>query len=164
MDDWKQQLSSRFGGVVPEPEPQPAPPPGHGGAEFDADSHLVSPWLQRLRGLEGRAGGKALGRSPKLAAARQRHAAVVKALKKAGQQREVRSLDKLRNQYLAKRTGQAWAVVKARFSEAELSEKAYRSIKQGGADPEKVLQRIDAMGTSALVGMGAKRLRQALLG
>jgi hypothetical protein len=54
--------------------------------------------------------------------------------------------------------------VKARFEELELPEKAYRALKQEGADVEKVLAKLYTRKAEEWRGIASNRVRDALLG
>ena len=158
MSDLKSQLAAAFG----MPEPSPAAPAADilaGGA------HLSDPWLERLRALLSTVEDPPeLARTPKLGQVRQATDQLMSRLKRAGRGREARELGALRKDFYARRDRAAWSAVKARFQELALSEKAYRALKQGGADPGAVLRRLDGAAPDALRGMGARRLREHLSG
>jgi hypothetical protein len=87
-----------------------------------------------------------------------------KELKGAGRARDAAALTQLKEQFLRERERRAWEMVKERFLALELNEKAYRALKQEGADPVKVLARLTSKKAEELRGMGAARVREVLLG
>lgn len=126
-------------------------------------AHLESAWIERLEVLSrSLSDGPALGSNRKLAHAQQLTAQVMRALKKVKRQAQAKELGKLRNDWLAQRDKAAWAAVKVRFRELDLSDKAYRGIKQQGADPVLALQRLGSTDADELAGMGAARLKALL--
>lgn len=129
----------------------------HAAAPGLPDPH-ASDWVQLMRtlGAEVPAGGT-LGQLLARSDAR------VKELKTQGRARDADALKRAREAYVSERRQRAWAMVKARFGDLELSEKAYRALKQEEADPEKVLTRLRGDRGEALRGVGAARLRDALL-
>jgi hypothetical protein len=162
MKDLRSQLAAQFGVAPPDvdgdddPVTQPDP--------LGPDGHIDAPWLDTLRGALQVTGLEALPDRPKLARCQQAAAQAIKALKKSGRGADARDLAKQRDDYLADRAKLAWARVKARFVDLGLSDKAYRALKQGAADPERVLRGLDKTDASTLQGMGAARLREHLLG
>lgn len=152
------QLRDALKKVVPgatEPktaEPAVATPPG-------LPDPLESEWIRRFRQLGGEmpAGatwGQLTQRSDKL----------VRELKAAGRKRECSELQKLRDDFTKLREGRAWTLVKARFGELDLPERAYRALKQGDVDPVRLLERLTGRRGEALRGMGADRVRELLTG
>jgi len=159
MQDLRSQLIAQLGAKPPPDEAQ-APM-----AEVDplgATAHQDSAWVDMLHGVLPVGGVAALPRDAKLARCQQATAQALKALKKAGRGREAKALAKARDEYLSRRTKLAWGRVKARFQEAGASDKAYRGLKQGGADPERVLGRLDKVTDEELAAAGARRLRELL--
>lgn len=174
MKDLKSQLSAAFG-----PPKEPSPPnslaattsPQTSVATESPDdplsqgilaegAHLESPWIERLKVLSrSLSSAPALGTNRKLAHAQQVTAQVMRELKKVQRQGAARDLGKLRDDFLSQREKAAWSAVKLRFAERGLSEKAYRSLKQEGADPVLVLQRLGEVDPAELAGMGAARLK-----
>ncbi len=129
------------------------------------DAHLSDPWLERLRQLLPTVDRPPqLSRTPKLGQARQATDQLMGQLKKAGRRRELRELDALRKDFYARRDKAAWAAIKARFQELDLSDKAYRALKQTGADPMSALGRLSKASPEELQTMGARRLREHLAG
>ncbi|NOY27897.1 MAG: hypothetical protein GXP62_18695 [Oligoflexia bacterium] len=127
-------------------------------------AHLDSPWIARLRVLAASlSDGPDLGDGRKLAHAQQITAQVMRSLKKVRRKDQAKMLGKLRNDWLAQRDKAAWAAVKLHFKELGLSDKAYRGIKQQGADPVLALERLSKADPAELTGLGATRLK-ALLG
>ena len=159
MKDLKHQLAEALG-VEPPSEERPVlsdPVPREPLAE---DAHLDSAWHQRLVEL-ARGFSIQLAARPKLGQARQASDQLVKLLKKAGRGRDAKELAKLRDAFMARRDKAAWAAVKERFAALELSDKAFRSVKQSKADPTRVLGLIDNSGES-LRGASAKKARALL--
>ncbi|MBM4368128.1 MAG: hypothetical protein FJ102_18095 [Deltaproteobacteria bacterium] len=119
----------------------------------------ASEWARLLRD-----GGVSLPADAAVATYQQKTAGVVKDLERAGRSREARALASARDEFLRLRERKAWEGVKARFEELGLPEKAYRAIKQEGADPEKVLGRLYTRRAEEWRGIAAARLRDTLLG
>jgi len=164
VKDLKSQLASAFGR-----DPQAEAPPAREAvlpaalpALLGPDAHLASPWLQALRRLAGRDGVPAVPARPGLPAARQLTDTAVKALKGAGRKRDASELSDLRARFLSARDKEAWGLVKARFVALDLSEKAYRALKQGEADPLAVWTRLSRCTDAELQAMGHARLREVL--
>jgi glutamyl-tRNA reductase len=82
----------------------------------------------------------------------------VKDLKKAGRKRDARELAELFSAWNKKEIKETWAKIKARFAELELSEKAYRSLKQSKADPRKALAKLVSRRAEEFRGASAKRV------
>jgi hypothetical protein len=138
-----------------EPAPAARPPDPAAAALPDP---LASEWVALMRSLGadvpvGATLGQLLARSD----------ARARELKNVGRARDADALKRARESFVQDRRQRAWALVKARFAELELSEKAYRALKQEDADPEKVLARLRGPKGEALKGAGAARLRDALL-
>lgn len=167
MKDLRSQLQAAYG-------PAATPPPTATAPESPADdplaqgilaegAHLHSPWIERLQVLiRSLSAAPKLGDNRKLAHAQQITAQVMRELKKVQRQGAAKELGKLRDDWLAQREKAAWAAVKLRFAERGLSEKAYRSLKQEGADPVAVLQRLGQVDPAELEAMGAARLKALL--
>lgn len=136
-----------------EPAPEPSAP------GLDPWAHLPTPWMTLLR----RASADCPPR-PSLNAARQLTDKAAKALKNSGRGRESAELVKARDQFLKAREAEAWGLIKARFTELDLPERAYRALKQGEVDPEKVWARLSKQSAEALRPMGADRIRELLMG
>ena len=102
-------------------------------------------------------------REPSLGQLTQRSDAKSRELAAAGRRREADGLKRAKEAYLRERERAAWALVKARFEALGLPEKAYRALKQEGADAERVLTRVSGKRGEALRGAGAARVRDALL-
>ncbi len=162
MKDLRSALSQALG--VPAPAPEADEAPRLAGPLVEG-AHLGSDWLVRLRAVHATvSGAPTLAPEPKLNAARQVSDILVKRLKKAGRRREARELADLRDSWFARRDRAAWTAIKARFHELGLSDKAYRGLKQGGAEPLTVLARLERSEEGELVGLGARRLRELLSG
>ena len=161
MQDLRSQLVAKLGATAPPEDPPDksliAPDP------LGPTGHLGSAWFVLLRETLPVGGAAAIPADAKLARCQQATAQAIKALKKSGRGREAKALGKLRDEYLARRAKLAWGLVKARFSEAGASEKAYRSLKQGDADPERILVALGKLRPEDLRGTGARRLRELLL-
>ena len=159
MKDLKSQLAQAFGRELPKEEApalsDPAPP-----QPLDDDAHLGGPWHRRLAEL-ARGFSVQLADRPKLGQARQATDQLAKQLKKAGRGRDARELLELRKAFLSRRDKAAWAVVKERLGGLDVSDKAYRSLKQSSADPVKLIEAIDRAG-ERLRGASPKRLRSLL--
>lgn len=82
----------------------------------------------------------------------------VKELKARGQKRDSRELADLHSAWRKKVDKQAWAAVKTRFSELELSDKSYRATKQGFTDPGKLLAKLTTRKADEFRGASTKRL------
>lgn len=82
----------------------------------------------------------------------------VKELKARGQKRDSRELADLHSGWRKKVDKQAWASVKARFAELELSDKSYRATKQGFKDPAKLLAKLTTRKAEEFRGASTKRL------
>ncbi len=119
----------------------------------------TSEWARLLRDH-----GVSLPADAVVATYQQKTAGVVKELERAGRSREARALASARDEFLRLREKKAWEGVKARFEALGLPEKAYRAIKQEGADPEKVLARLYTRRAEEWRGIAAARLRDTLLG
>lgn len=161
MSDLKSQLQARFGASPAVSEPEPAPdamPP-----ELGPMAHMGSVWQAKLRFYRTLPGGPSVPEKPSLEAARQLTDRIAKTLKKAGRTREANDLTALRNAWLAQRDKLAWGEVKRRFTDLGLSERAYRSLRQGDADALAVLTRLLRADVQELSAMGTARL-DAFLG
>ncbi|MEC7948254.1 MAG: hypothetical protein VX265_11875 [Myxococcota bacterium] len=161
MQDLRSQLVAKLGATLP-PE-DAADDPVTVSDPLGPSGHLDSPWVCMLRELLPLGGVAPMPPDAKLARCQQVTAQVVKLLKKSGRAADARTLAKLRDEYVARRAKVAWARVKRRFSELGASEKAYRSLKQGNADPERILRNMDRMDREMFEGAGARRLRELLL-
>lgn len=93
----------------------------------------------------------------------QKTAGVLKQLEANGRKHDVRALKQARDEFLKSREKRAWEGVKARFEELDLPEKAYRALKQEGADVEKVLARLHTRRAEEWRGIASNRVRDALL-
>lgn len=133
------------GETAPLPDPLPDP--------------RASAWFAELRRLGAELPaeatmGQLLPRSDRLA----------KALKASGRRREAEELTRLRDAFVGQRERAAWGLVKEAFSRLGMGEKTYRSLKQEGVEPEKLLPKLRGARGDALRGLGHDRLRAALLG
>jgi hypothetical protein len=161
MQDLRSQLVSKLG-ATPPPEdaaddPVTAPDP------LGPTGHEDSAWFVRLREMLPVGGVAAIPANAKLARCQQATAQAMKALKKTGRAGDAKALGKLRDEYLARRAKLAWGRVKSRFTEVGASEKAYRSLKQGDADPERILKALDKLRPESIRGASPRRLRELLL-
>lgn len=102
-------------------------------------------------------------KQPSLNAAKQLHDRLKKRLKAAGQRRQIRTLDDLRSSYLKRREKQAWSRLKAGLSALGTSEKLYRSLKQSGGDPERILLRLKRLKPDEISGQAQAKIRELLL-
>jgi len=127
-------------------------------AEGDAlPDPLSGPWVALLREH-----GVDVPTNPTMGQLVQRSDARARALKEGGRRREAEALTREKESFLKARAAKAWSLVKARFAELDLNEKAYRALKQEDADPERVLARLRGSRGEALRGAGAARLREVL--
>ncbi|MFZ5478668.1 MAG: hypothetical protein ACOZNI_17990 [Myxococcota bacterium] len=150
MDQLRDALKKTLGEAATDIEARDQPPPPLG-------DPLESEWGRLLRSHGGDvAPGMTMGQLT------QRGAARVRALKEAGRGREADALKKAQEEYLRDRERRAWGLVKERFAALDLPEKAYRALKQEGADAEKVLAKLGGARGEALRGAGAARVRDAL--
>lgn len=159
MKDLKSQLASAFGKELPADAAPVLSDPERPAALAD-DAHIGGEWHRRASEL-ARAFNVELAPKPKLGQVRQVSDQLIKRLKKAGRGRDAKDLAKLRDAHMARRDKAAWAVVKDRLGDLDVSDKAYRSIKQSGADPVALITRIDRAGES-LRGASVKRLRSLI--
>jgi hypothetical protein len=88
---------------------------------------------------------------------------LAKAMKKLGRGRDAKALKALREKFLTRRDKQAWARIKLHFKAHDLSDKAYRGLKQAGADPVKALAKLDRVSPDELRALGAQRLKALLI-
>lgn len=156
MDQLKNALAGALGRAeLPEgkapPEPREAPP--------DLPDPLAGEWGALLRELQVE-----IPRDATLGQLVQRSDARTRELVAQGQKRRGEALRSAKERYLATREKAAWALVKTRFEELALPEKAYRALKQEGALPEKVLPKLRGARGETLKGAGAARVRDALIG
>lgn len=166
MNDLKAQLAAALGVPAPAVEPSnPSPTPATAVDAFSEGAWLADPWLERLQTLRATlSGAPALAKQPKLGQARQATDQLIKLLKKANRGRDAKELARLRDTFMIKREKAGWNRVKARFTAMDLSQKAYRALRQEKADPAAVLRRLNKVDAAELSSMGATRLRQLLLG
>lgn len=157
--DLKSQLAARFG--PPSDAPAPAAP-APSTPDLDPYAHLGTPWISLLRAARA-PGLAAVPPKPSINAAGQLTDKAAKALKAAGQTRAARELVDARADFLKRREKEAWGLVKGRFTELDLPERAYRALKQAEVDPEKVWARLRKASPELLKPMGADRLRDHLL-
>lgn len=161
MKDLRSQLISKLGATAPPEDdtgdPVTAPDP------LGPTGHQDSAWFARLEELLPVGAVAALPADAKLARCQQATAQAIKVLKKSGRGGEAKALGKARDEYLARRAKLAWSRVKSRFVEVGASDKAYRSLKQGDADPERILRALNKLRPEALQGASPRRLRELLL-
>lgn len=119
---------------------------------------LSSPWIALLRQHVE------IPKDPSIGQLTSRSDTHAKVLKTAGRTREAQALTQLKDQFLRERDKRAWEQIKLRFDALDLNEKAYRALKQEGADPIKVLAKLTSRKSEELRGLGAARIRDALLG
>lgn len=161
MSDLRSQLVAKLG--ARPPEPAPATPATPAAPDLDPDAHLGTPWMSLLRAVRA-PGAPAVPPKPNLNAARQLTDKAVRALKDAGQTRAARELADAREDFLKRREKDAWSLIKTRFGELDLPERAYRALKQSEVDPEKVWARLRKAKAEDLKPLGADRLRDLLTG
>lgn len=149
MDQLKNALAGALG--VPAPPAAVADP-----ALPDA---LSSAWGEILR-----RSGISIPVGATLGQLRARSDQLLKSLKGERRNREAEALDRARSGYEKELAKAAWGEIKAKFTEMELPERAYRAIKQEDADPLAVLLKLKAKRAQELRGAGADRVRDALLG
>jgi hypothetical protein len=129
-------------------EPEAAPP-----SPLDAlPDPAGSPWVQALARHVTVPKGASVGKLSSLTGQ------AAKQLKARGAGRDAKSLKKAEADFLGRRSKAAWAAVKRRWKELELSDKAYRSIKQRGADPEKLLAKLHTRKAEAMRGASSASL------
>ena len=161
MDQLKNALAGALGAALPEGKALPPgkAPPEPRGEEAGLPDPLTSEW-----GAAMRAQGVEIPRDATLGQLVQRSDARTRELTATGRKRDGEALKAAKERYLRDREKAAWALVKARFDDLDLPEKAYRALKQEGALPEKVLPRLRGERGAALKGAGAARVRDALAG
>jgi hypothetical protein len=140
-------------GALPPGKSAPAPP-----VEPDLPNPLGGEWGVLLRSL-----GVEIPRDATLGQLTQRSDARTRELAAQGRKREGERLRSAKEEYLRGRERAAWSLVKARFAELDLPEKAYRALRQEEANPERVLTRLRGRRGEELRGAGAARARDALL-
>lgn len=155
VSDLRSQLLATFGGSVPEPEPAAASEP----SVLSPDAHLSSEWFQALSAAV-RGSGIKLNPNPSLGAARQAHDLLCKRLKAEGQKRTLRELNDLRSRFEKKREKLAWTTLKSELSDAGVSDKLYRSLKQSKVGAETLLSRWSRVRSK---GLNQAELRARLL-
>jgi len=155
VSDLRSQLLAQFGGSVPEPEtPSTTPPDG-----LSPEAHLDSEWFGALKSALHGTGIK-LNPRPSLGAARQAHDLLCKRLKADGGKRQLRELNDLRSRFEKKREKLAWTILKTELSSAGVSDKLYRSLKQGKVGVETLLSRWSRVKSK---GLNQAELRARLL-
>lgn len=115
-------------------------------------------WAKRL----GEAGVRMDAGAP-VAGWVQKTVGAIKALEAQGRKHDARALGQARDEFVKAREKKAWEAVKARFEALNLPEKAYRAIKQEGADVEKVLARLHTRRAETWTGQAAAKVRDLLL-
>lgn len=159
VDQLKQALARALGApeapAAPEAAAAPAAPP----AAPALPDPLAGAWGELLRRERVE-----IPRAATLGQLTQRSDARARELKAAGRPREARALVEAKEAYLREREKAAWSLVKDRFEALGLPEKSYRALKQEGALPEKVLEKLAGARGDALRGAGHARVRDALLG
>lgn len=154
MDQLKAALQKSLGTAESPLEAREAPATG----PSPLPDPLRSAWGARLREL-----GVEIPRDATVGQLSSRSDVRAKELAAQGRKRDADQLRQLKEQYLREREKAAWAAVKARFEELALPEKAYRALKQEGADGEKVLVRLHQKKGLELQGAGAARVRDELM-
>jgi hypothetical protein len=155
MDDLRNALAKALGTT---PAPAPAAAAATPGGDAALPDPLKSDWIALLRQLGGDVPANAT-----MGQLTQRSDLRARQLADAGRKREAAELRKAREDFERDREKRAWSFVKERFEALGLSEKTYRSLKQEGADPVKLLGRLTSRRAEELRGMGAARLREELL-
>jgi hypothetical protein len=125
-------------------------------------AHQGAEWWRRAKAIQV-PGAQKRPIDAKLHAAIQQTDALLKAMKKAGRGREAEEIADLRKRWLGEREQLAWGLVKEALQAIGVSDKLYRSFKQGDVDPVDLLLRLDKVDTAELQGMGVQRLRAFLL-
>lgn len=118
---------------------------------------LTSEWVACMRRL-----GAEVPNDPSMGQLKQRSDKRARELKLAGRGRDSAELTKQKEDFVRDRARRAWALVKSRFEALALSEKAYRSLKQEDADPERILLKLRGNKGDALRSAGAVRIREVL--
>lgn len=155
VSDLRSQLLAQFGGSVPEAE-APSPPHTDG---LSPNAHLDSEWYGALKAAVYGTGIK-LNPQPSLGAARQAHDLLCKRLKADGAKRQLRELSDLRSRFEKKREKLAWTALKSQLSDAGVSDKLYRSLKQSKVGAETLLSRWSRVKSK---GLNQAELRARLL-
>jgi hypothetical protein len=161
MSDLRSQLATQFG-LDPAVNVEPVPASA-GDDPLGSSAHLGTPWLDALLLAVRQERGMDVPKQPSLNAAKQLHDRLKKRLKADGRRRQIRTLDDLRSSYLKRREKQAWSRLKAGLAAMGTSEKLYRSLKQSGGDPERVLQRLKRLKPDEISGQAQAKLRELLL-
>ena len=162
MKDLRSQLANAFGR---DPEPAVSETTSASSDLLGPEAHLADPWLAMVRDLHRSVpGAPALSDRPKLGQARQVSDVLVRSLKKSGRKRVAKELAQLRKGFEGRREKEAWSRIKGRFTGLGLSEKAYRSLKQGTTDPLLIWAKLKKHSDDELRELGVARLREALGG
>ena len=119
---------------------------------------LASDWVAAMRRLR-----VDVPREPTLGQLTSRSDVASRDLEGQGRKREGKELRSLKEGFVAQREKAAWALVKERFAQLDLSEKSYRALKQEGAQAEKVLEKVWGQRGEALRGVGHARVKEVLL-
>lgn len=153
MDELKNALKTALsGGDRLQAREQPADPTG----PAEPDPH-DSAWARAL------ARHVAIPKGAAVATLRQLTDGQVKALRAKGRDRDARELAKLRDDWLRDAELRAWSRIKERFAALELSEKAYRSIKQNTKlQPDALLRKLLTRRSEDYRGASPERLREWL--
>lgn len=167
MKDLQSQLRAALGGSALPPGNPAAPAP----AAPDPSSHLLSDeghlgstWLALLQEtLRKYPGPEELKVKPALGQARMTSDRLFKRLKKEGKNREAKALEEARDRFEGERTTAAWKRIKSLLEDRQISEKAYRSLKQEeGRDPVATLRALEKADPATIQGASPERLRAAL--
>ena len=162
MKDLRSQLAAQLGREPPPPLPEP-PATGDGPLDLlHPDAHLDTPWIAELTKPRRVPGGPEIPPRPSLGAAQMLTDQLAKAMKKSGRGKDGKALKALREKFLTRRDKQAWAQIKLHFKAHDLSDKAYRGLKQAGSDPIKALAKLDRVSPDELRALGAQRLKALL--
>ena len=136
MSDLHDQLRAKFGASVDSTASAAQVDEDPLSNDVLQDSSWISMLLPLARGVNVKAPSR-----PSFEAAKQLHDRVSKQLKTAGRNRERKALNDERSRYTKKREKIVWTRLKQMLENAGISEKIYRSLKQGKMDPERVLKR-----------------------
>ena len=160
MQDLRSQLMAKLGAT--EPSPDPVAVSSDASDILGPSAHLDSPWFASLQQRLQSVGLATLPSDAKLTRCRQATDVVAKQLKKTGQRQAARELLGLRDDLLARRARAAWSRIKTRLNDVGVSSKGYRSLKQGGHCPERLLERLNRLSDADISGVGPERLRKLL--
>lgn len=155
MDDLKNALKKALQpGVGLEARPQPVEAAPAGPADPDP---YDSAWIRAL------ARHVAIPKGAAVATLRQLTDQQVKALRGQGRDRDAKELGRMRDDWIRDAELRVWSQIKERFAALELSEKAYRSVKQNSKlQPEALLRKLMTRRAEEYRGASPERLREWL--